>query len=126
MYKSCYKTIRAALVSALTRAGVHVGGTAGYPRVEPHSFVENPPQDKGDALRVLNCIVESLSVKSSTEAAEINDANVALLEAFNFADTSFRVVAVVPTQLQNLTETSDPQKILYRVLQTIDIYVQQL
>ena len=126
MFKSCYKPIRAALVSALTREGVHVGGTAGYPRVEPHSFIENTPQDKGDAVRVLNCVVESISATSSTEAAQINEANVALLGAFNYADTEFRVFAVVPTQLQNLTETSDPQKILYRVLQTVDIYVQQL
>ena len=126
MYKSSYKTIAAALRTALTRQGVFVGGTAGYPRVQLHSFVENTPQDKGDAVRVLSCVVETNSTKSAVDAATINDTNVQLLGSFSYTGTDFRAFGVVPTQLQEFTETSDPQQILYRVLQSIDIYVQQL
>lgn len=126
MYKSSYKTINAALTAALTRTGVHVGGTASYPRVQLHSFVENTPQDKGDAVRVLSCVVEADSTTSAVDAARINEDNLQLLGGFSYTGTDFRAFGVVPTQLQEFTETSDPQQILYRVLQSIDIYVQQL
>ena len=126
MYKSSYKTIAAALRTALTRQGVFVGGTAGYPRVQLHSFVENTPQDKGDAVRVLSCVVESISTKSAVDSATINETNLQLLGGFSYSGTDFRAFGLIPTQQQELTETSDPQKILYRVLQSIDIYVQQL
>jgi hypothetical protein len=126
MYKSSYKTIYAALVTTLTRTGVNVGGTAGYPRVEIHSFVENPPSDKGGSVRVLTCVVESMSTASAVAASQLNDDNLQLLGGFAYSGEQFKVVGLVPTQLQDLTETSDPQQIIYRVLQTIDIYVQQL
>ena len=128
MYSSSYQTIAAALASALSREGVFVGGTAGYPRVELHSFVENAPTDKGSAVRVISCVVESMSNRSAEQAAALNADNLTVLAEFRYEDDgkTFRVFGVVPTQLQELTETSDPQMFLYRVLQTIDIYVQQL
>ena len=138
MYSSSYKEIGSALVAALVRQGVRVGGTAGYPRIELHTFIENPATDKGCGVRVLSVIVESMSNRSAEEAARMNECNLARLDRFryegpfddSFSDDfqhtrAFRVFGVVPTQLQELTETSDPQMILYRVLQTIDIYVQQ-
>lgn len=126
MYKSSYQNIAAALHAALAREGVNVGGTAGYPRVECHSFIENTPQDKEGSVRVLTCTVESMSTVSPEDAAEMNAGNLERLGSFTYEDTDFKVIGLVPTQLQDLTETSDPQKILHRVLQTIDIYVQQL
>lgn len=125
MYKSSYKAIAQALTAALTRPGVFVGGTADYPRVEIHTFVENPPTDKGDAVRVLSCIVESMSTTSPEDAATMNAENLELLDGFAYEGEDFSVIGWTPVQLQNLTETSDPQLILHRVLQTIDIYVQQ-
>ena len=139
MYNSSYKPIAAALAAALARDGYPVGGTAAYPRVELHSFVENTPTDKGGAVRVLSCIVESMSNRSAEQAANMNAYNLAVLGGFTYEgdwsddfsddfrlDRPFRVVGVVPTQLTELTETSDPQMFIYRVLQSIDIYVQQL
>ena len=126
MYKSSYKAIASALATTLSRAGVSVNGTAGYPRVELHTFIENTPSDKGGAVRVLSCIVESMSAKGAADAASMNADNLALLGAMTYTGTDFALVGIVPTQMQELTETSDPQMILYRVLQTIDIYIQQL
>ena len=139
MYSSSYKPIAEALALALAREGVAVNGTTGYPRVELHTFIENPTTDKGEALRVLSCIVESMSNRSAEEAAQMNGYNLAALDGFRYdgdwsndfsgdfrLGRSFRCIGVVPTQLQELTETSDPQMIIYRVLQSIDIYVQQI
>ncbi len=128
MYKSAYKFIAEALRTTLSagRTGIYFGGTAAYPRVECHTFIENPPQDKGDSVRVVSVIVESISIKSAADAAQMNADNLALLGDLSAADTDFKVIGTVPTQLQEIPETSDTQKILYRVLQSIDIYVQQL
>lgn len=126
MYSSSYKPIATALATLLSRSGVQVGGGAGYPRIELHTFIENPPSDKGGVVRVLSCIVESMSNRGAAAAATLNDENLALLGGWTYTGTDFSIMGVVPTQLQELTETSDPQIILYRVLQTIDIYVQQL
>lgn len=128
MYKSAYKFIAEALRTTLSagRTGIYFGGTAAYPRVECHTFIENPTQDKGDAVRVMSVIVESISIKSAADAAQMNADNLALLDGLSTTDPEFAVVGVVPTQLQEIPETADTQKILYRVLQTIDIYIQQL
>lgn len=126
MYSSSYKTIAAVLVSALEREGVAVGNTASYPRIELHTFIEAPAMDKGNAVRVLSCIVESMSNRSAGLAADMNAENLSRLGALAYSGEDFAIVGIVPTQLQELTETSDPQLILYRVLQSIDIYIQQL
>lgn len=131
MYNPSYQPVAEALHVTLAREGVHVGDTAAYPRVECHSFVENTPQDKGDAVRVLACVVESMSVTSPEEAAGMNADNLALIQTldgyiYTSGTTTFEVIGIVPTQFQDMTETSDPQKILYRALQSIDIYVQQI
>ena len=126
MYKSAYKPIIKALITALERTGVYVGGTAGYPRVEVHSVIENTPMDKAGSVRVLACTVESMSTVSPEEAAGMNEDNLAKIGAFSYSGADFKVIGIVPTQFQDLTETSDPQKIIHRALQSIDIYVQQL
>lgn len=125
MYRSSYKPLAQALHAALAREGVYVGSTAGYPRVECHSFIENAPLDKDGSVRVLACTVESMSTVSPEAAAAMNAENLERLGSFEFEDSDFRVLGIVPTQFQDLTETSDPQKILHRALQSIDIYVQQ-
>ena len=125
MYRSSYKPLAQALHAALAREGVYVGSTAGYPRVECHSFIENAPLDKDGSVRVLACTVESMSTVSPEAAAAMNAENLERLGSFEFEDSDFRVLGIVPTQFQDMTETSDPQKILHRALQSIDIYVQQ-
>lgn len=127
MYKSAYKFIAETLRTKLStgRTGINFGGTAAYPRVECHTFIENPPRDKAESVRVISVIVESISIKSAADAAQMNSDNLALLGNLSATDTDFNIIGVVPTQLQEMPETADTQKILYRVLQSIDIYVQQ-
>lgn len=125
MSASAYKAVYSAIVSKLTRTGVSVGRTAGYPRVEVHSITENERMDKGGSVRVLALTVESMTTSSLVAADTLNEGNLALLDTMNGTRAgAFRIVGIVPTQLQDLTETSDTQRIIYRLLQGLDIYVE--
>ena len=125
-YTSAYRFLAEFLHTALTREGVQVGNTASVPRVECHTFIENTPSDKAGAVRVVSVIVESMSNRSPEEAAAMNAGNLAAIQAAGQTGTDYKVVGAVPTQLQELTEASDTQIVLHRVLQTIDFYIQQL
>lgn len=125
-HTSAYGTVYSALVARLRREGVTVGGTASYPRVDVHSIVEGERLDKDGRLRQLTCTVESMSVRSLAEATALNDGNLRLLTGEDIEVEGWTVLGVTPTTLQDIIETSDPQKILYRLLQEVTIYVEQL
>lgn len=128
MYKASYKPVSQAIHAALAREGVTIGNTAAVPRVEVHSFVENPATDKGGAVRVLACVVESVSNLSMEDASGMNATNLEKLDGVQVSgDTpEFRIVGWITTQLQEQPVTTDTQIIEYHVLQSIDFYVQQL
>lgn len=115
------------MVGRLTRKGVKVGGTASYPRVEVHSVVENEPQDKGGNIRTITCIVECMSEERMSDVMTMNEDNLTLVlgEALNLG-AEWRVVGIQPGQLQEMTETSETNAILYRLLQNITVFVQRL
>ena len=116
-----YKAIR----TALTRTGVYVGETADYPRVEIHSITESEWLDKG-SLKSVSCIVECISDKRIADVIEMNAENLRrMLESQLNLDKGWKVVGVIPGQLQSLTEATETKEILYRLLQNVTIYVQR-
>lgn len=116
-----YKAVR----QALTRTGVYVGETAEYPRVEIHSITESEWLDKG-SLKSVSCIVECISDKRIADVIEMNAENLRrMLESQLNLDKGWKVVGVIPGQLQSLTETTETKEILYRLLQNVTIYVQR-
>jgi hypothetical protein len=116
-----YKAVR----QALTRTGVYVGETADYPRVEIHSITESEWLDKG-SLKTVSCIVECISDKRIADVIEMNAENLRrMLESQLNLDKEWKVVGVIPGQLQSLTETTETKEILYRLLQNITIYVER-
>lgn len=116
-----------ALVSGLTRKGVKVGGTASYPRVEVHSVVEQEPIDKDGIVRIITCIVESMSEDKMADVMLMNEGNLERLvaQALNLGE-SWKIIDIIPGQLQVLTESTETNKILYRLLQNITVYVERL
>ena len=122
---SAYDAVYSAVVSRLTRAGVTVGKTAFLPRIEVHTITEGNRQDKGGAVRVVSLTVESMSNASLGAATEINEKNLKLLTQSALSMTGWDFVGIVPDQLQDLTESSDSDKIVYRLLQSFDVYVQK-
>lgn len=123
---SGYRTIYNALVSRLSREGVTVGKTAKVPRVEIHSIREQGRLDKDGALRQINLIVESISNASLGDAVTMNEDNLKLLTEYELELTGWRCLGILPVQLQDLTESSDTNKILYRQLQEVTIYLEKL
>lgn len=115
------------LIARLTRKGVAVGGTASYPRVEVHSVIENEPMDKGGNIRTLSCIVECISDKRMSDVMQMNEDNLTLLlsNALNI-DKPWRIIYIQSGQLQELTEVSDTNAVLYRLLQNMTIYVERI
>lgn len=125
-YRSAQGEIYKVLRKQLLRPGIPVGETAGYPRVEIHSFTENPPQDKDGKLRTLSCVVESMSVKSYGDACAMNAENIERLFADAWGiEKDFTIIGINPDQLTELTETLETQEILYRQLQRINVLIWQ-
>ena len=125
-YRSAQGEVYKALRKQLVRKGIPVGETAGYPRVEIHSFTENTPTDKDGSVRSLSCIVESMSVKSYGDSVAMNEENLERLQEEGWtAFGGFTVLGITPDQLTELTETLDTKEILYRQLQRINILIWQ-
>jgi hypothetical protein len=124
---SAYRPVYAAFLDRLAREGVYTGGTGGYPRVEVHSVREGERLDKEGQLRQMTMTIESISTKSMTEAAMMNEENLELLTAQDLMlDDHWLCIGITPTQLQDLVETTDTQKILYRILQEVTVYAEKL
>ena len=123
---SAYGDVYSALKARLDRPGVRVGGTAGYPRVEIHSIREGERQDKDGALRTVTLTVESVSKSSLGEAVAMNDDNLRLLTETELEIDGWDCLGVVPTQLQDLSETSDSAKIIYRILQEVSVFLEKV
>lgn len=113
------------LVARLTRKGVNVGGTAAYPRVEVHSVTEQEPLDKGGYVRTITCIVESISEDKMSDVVAIHEGNVDYLhQALNLGEY-WKIIGIQLGQLQQITESSETNKILYRLLQNVTVYVER-
>lgn len=123
---SAYRDLYSAVVARLSRAGVNVGGTAGYPRVEVHSIREQERLDKEGALRQVTLTVESMSDSSLTEAVTMNEDNLRLLTETELEIEDWGCLGVTPGQLQDMTESTDSKKILYRLLQEVSVYLERV
>lgn len=123
---SAYRDLYMAMCDALYREGVNVGSTAGYPRVEINTIRENERLDKEGALRQVTVIVDSISNRRLSEAITMNEDNLRLLTEYELQITGWNCLGVLPTQLQDLTETSDSNKIIYRLAQEFTIYLEKV
>lgn len=121
---SAYDAVYSAVVAKLTRQGVIIGKTAFLPRIEVHTITEGQRMDKAGDVRQMELTVESISNASLADAVTMNEKNLELLTkgALNLG-TSWTCLGVVPVQLQDLTESSDSDKIIYRLLQQLTVYV---
>jgi hypothetical protein len=125
-YRSAQGELYKALRKQLQSDDIPVGDTAGYPRIEIHSFTENAPSDKDGEVRTLLCIVESMSVNSYGDAVMMNEWNLErLLDDEWEIGEGFTIIGIIPDQLTELTETLDTQEILYRQLQRINVTIWQ-
>ena len=115
-----------ALVARLTRKGVHVGGTGAYPRVEVHSVTETPALDKAGRIKSLTCTVECISEDRLASVLQMNADNLNLLlnESLQI-EAPWHIIGIDAGVAQQLTETSDTNAIIYRLIQDLTIYVER-
>ena len=125
-HESGYGPVYSAVVARLTRPGVTVGRTARPPRVEVHSITEGERLDKEGQVRQLTLTVESIGNTSLVATAQVNEANIERLTSELVLPTGWTCLGVVPDQLQDLTESSDTNKIVYRLLQTFTVWVMRI
>lgn len=125
MYRSAQEEVQPALRAMLLRDGLKVGGSAGYPRVELHSWNELPAEDKGGSLRQVTCTVESMSTSSKGDAVAMNGENLSRLSGKKFTTEHFSVIGIVPEGLTDMEETLETQAILYRELQSFRLFIIQ-
>lgn len=124
-FSSAFSAIYKAFRSLLVRDGVHVGETSGYPRVELHSWTEGAPLDKGNSVRELTVVVESMSTTSMADAVEMDSENMArLLSDAGIVSGGFEVFGIIQEQLQQINEVAEAQNTLYRLLRTYRVFVQ--
>lgn len=121
---SAYAPLYSAVVARLTRRGVTVGGTAAIPRIEVHTITEGERLDKDGALRQLTLTVECISNKSIGEAVAMNDVNLQLLTEEDITVEGWTILGIVPALLQDLTEVSDTQAIVYRLIQQYNVFIE--
>lgn len=124
-HESAYGPFYAAVVSRLERTGVRVGKTAGYPRVEVHSITEGERQEKDGRVRQLSFTVESIGNASLAATAVMNEENIELLTSGIVLPEGWRCLGIIPDQLQDLTESSDTARIIYRLLQGFTAWVER-
>lgn len=125
-FKTAFSAVFRAFTGILRRSGVHVGETASYPRVELHSWSEGEPLDKGGAVREISVVVESMSTNGIGEAVAMAEENADRLLSEDVRLNGFKVIGIVPVQTQELSEPLDSQNTLYRVMQTLSVWVERV
>lgn len=125
-HESAYGPFYAAVVARLERPGVRVGKTAAVPRIEVHTITEGERLDKDGALRQFSFTVESIGNASLAATTGMNEKNIELLTSELTLPEGWNCIGVVPDQLQDLTETADTSKIIYRLLQGFTAWVERV
>lgn len=113
------------MVARLSRQGVNVGGTAtsSY-RIEVHSITEGEALEKDGKIRSISMSIECMTTTSLSECARLNAENLSLLETPLTLSDGFACLGIIPKQLRDLIEESDTNKLIYRLIQQIDVFVQ--
>lgn len=124
---TAYGPLKKAVLAALKRDGVKVGYGAGYPRVEIHSISESERLDKEGQLREMTLTVEAISDRSEAECSMINEDNIRILTSAELnLGNGWQCIRIIPEQLQDQTEVSDTDSVLYRLLQSYRLFIYQI
>jgi hypothetical protein len=94
-----------------------------YPKIDLHSWIENAPIDKEDAVREISFIVEAYSNKSYDEAVTMADTIAqGLCDSPPPVDRA-RIISVVPDGSEEIEEQDDNNVVLYRQLNRLVVTI---
>lgn len=121
--KSLFKAV-VAYVKGVNSKWIDMG--VKYPKVDLHSWIENPPLDKEDSVREISFIVEAYSNNSYDEAVSMADTIAQGLIANPPAVDGAKIISVVPDGTEDIEEQDNNNVVLYRQLNRIIVTIKNV
>lgn len=87
-----------------------------YPKIDLHSWIENPAMDKEDSVREISFIVEAYSNTSYGEAIQMADTIATGLMNTTLEVEGAEVVSILPDGSEEIEEEDNNNVVLYRQL----------
>lgn len=97
-----------------------------YPKIDLHSWIENPPMDKEDSTREISFIVEAYSNTSYDEAVTMADEVAQKLCDEPIEVEGAKVVSVLPDGTEESDEQDNNNIVLYRQLRRILVTIKSV
>lgn len=126
-YSNAISSVWKGLKNALSRAGVKIGSTATYPRVEIHSITEAAPLDKDGRVRQISCTVECLSQTRVQDVFDLAEGNAEkfITKALDLG-ADWRLVGIIDGQTRFMEEAADSANIIYRLMRDITVVAERV
>lgn len=121
--KSLFKAV-VAYVKGVNPKWIDMG--VKYPKIDLHSWIENPPLDKEDSVRDISFIVEAYSNNSYDEAVSMADTIAQGLIANPPAVDGAKIISVVPDGTEDIEEQDNNNVVLYRQLNRIIVTIKNV
>lgn len=121
--KSLFKAV-VAYVKGVNPKWIDMG--VKYPKIDLHSWIENPPLDKENSVREISFIVEAYSNSSYDEAATMADTIAQGLIVNPPAVDGAKIISVVPDGTEDIEEQDNNNVVLYRQLNRIIVTIKNV
>ena len=120
--KNLYKAI-VALVKGVNPSWIDKG--VKYPKIDLHSWIEDAPSDKEQAVREISFIVEAYSNTSYSQAVDMADQISQMLCNEPFEVEGVEVVSVYPDGTEEIEEQDNNNVVIYRQLNRIVVTIKE-
>lgn len=97
-----------------------------YPKIDLHTWIENPPLDKEDAVREISFIVEAYSNTSYDEAVTMADTIAQGLCDNPPAVEGAEIVFIAPDGTEEIDEQDNNNVVIYRQLRRLVVTIKNL
>lgn len=121
--KSLFKAV-VAYVKGVNPKWIDMG--VKYPKIDLHSWVENPPLDKEDSVREISFIVEAYSNISYEEAVTMADRIAQGLIDNPPAVEGAEIISIIPDGTEEIEEQDNNNVVLYRQLNRIVVTIKNV
>ena len=121
--KSLFKAV-VAYVKGVNPKWIDMG--VKYPKIDLHSWIENPPLDKEDSVREISFIVEAYSNASYDEAVTMAETIAQGLIDNPPAVEGAKIISVVPDGTEDIEEQDNNNVVLYRQLNRLVVTIKNV
>jgi hypothetical protein len=127
MYSTATKELRKALIKAIRALDNSLIGKADiFPRVELIDCTEGETLDKGQSLRTISFVVESIDNRSFAEASNIDSSiSGALVGVATISLNGFNLLSITKQQGIEINEVGEGDRIIYRLRTTYEAFIEK-